>query len=177
MLADPAKPATAGDTNYAARNADPVWRAYPGKLRPIRTAKREQLNPEGPAELVLDKGYHSNDVLCDSSERSRGSELLFRTGPRTPELDRAGRREVSGAYQEPTADQRRARKAACRQRGEQSRTEASPICTKPEPCEEYLTGGTISSSNGCSFMRGCVQSWPGDAENIGIRNLEASRDA
>ena len=24
--------------------------------------KAEQLNPEGPAELVLDKGYHSNDV-------------------------------------------------------------------------------------------------------------------
>jgi transposase len=25
--------------------------------------RTERLNPEGPAELVLDKGYHSNDVL------------------------------------------------------------------------------------------------------------------
>jgi transposase len=40
-------------------------------------AGTEQLNPEGPAELVLDKGYHSNDVLLvlqDAGVRSYCSE-------------------------------------------------------------------------------------------------------
>ena len=39
--------------------------------------KAEQVNPEGPAELVLDKGYHSNDVMVilkDVEVRSYGSE-------------------------------------------------------------------------------------------------------
>jgi transposase len=56
------QPATAGDTNTL-----PETLAQCGEhIREVAVAtagRAEQLNPEGPAELVLDKGYHSNDVL------------------------------------------------------------------------------------------------------------------
>ena len=79
-------------------------------------SKAEQLNPEGPAELVLDKGYHSNDVLVilkDVEVRSYCSEP-----------DR-GRRNWNGKEEEKSAvyqNRRRIRgergKRLLRQRGE-----------------------------------------------------------
>jgi transposase len=79
-------------------------------------AGTEQLNPEGPAELVLDKGYHSNEVLLvlkDVEVRSYCSEP-----------DR-GRRKWTGKEEEQAAvyqNRRRIRgergKRLLRQRGE-----------------------------------------------------------
>jgi transposase len=78
--------------------------------------KAEQLNPEGPAELVLDKGYHSNDVLI----------LLKEVAVRSycSEPDR-GRRNWIGKEEEKSAvyqNRRRIRgergKRLLRQRGE-----------------------------------------------------------
>jgi hypothetical protein len=78
--------------------------------------KAERLNPEGPAELVLDKGYHSNYVLV----------ILKEVGVRSycSEPDR-GRRRWKGKKEEQTAvyrNRRRIRgergKRLLRQRGE-----------------------------------------------------------
>ena len=78
--------------------------------------KAEQLHAEGPAELVLDKGYHSNDVLV----------ILKEVGVRSycSEPDR-GRRKWTGKQEEQTAvyrNRRRIRsergKRLLRQRGE-----------------------------------------------------------
>jgi transposase len=58
------QPATAGDTNTL-----PETLAQCGEhIREVAAGTNdettaERLNPEGPAELVLDKGYHSSDVL------------------------------------------------------------------------------------------------------------------
>src|SRR6202020_214268 len=62
VLAVTLQPATAGDTNTLHETL-----AQCGEhIREVAAEmdnKAEQLNAEGPAELVLDKGYHSNDVL------------------------------------------------------------------------------------------------------------------
>ncbi len=64
LLAVTLQPATAGDTHTL-----PETLAQCGEhicevaADANQQAGREQLNPEGPAELVLDKGYHSNDSL------------------------------------------------------------------------------------------------------------------
>jgi len=78
--------------------------------------KGEGVNPEGPKEVVLDKGYHSNEVLVELAEwavRSYGSE---------PER---GRRRWEGKKEEQAAvyaNRRRIRgergKRLLRQRGE-----------------------------------------------------------
>jgi transposase len=78
--------------------------------------KAEQLNPEGPVELVLDKGYHSNDVLVVLKEVAVRSYCS--------EPDR-GRRKWAGKEEEQAAvyqNRRRIRgergKRLLRQRGE-----------------------------------------------------------
>ncbi len=64
LLAVTLQPATAGDTQTM-----PETLAQCGEhIREVAAdtsheAGAEGMNPEGPAELVLDKGYHSNDVL------------------------------------------------------------------------------------------------------------------
>jgi len=62
VIAVTLQPATAGDTNTLQETLTQCGehiREVAGDVE----SKAEQLNPEGPAELVLDKGYHSNDVL------------------------------------------------------------------------------------------------------------------
>src|SRR6202050_2633466 len=62
VLAVTLQPATAGDTSTL-----PETLAQCGEhIREVAAEidhKAEHMNPEGPAEVVLDKGYHSNDVL------------------------------------------------------------------------------------------------------------------
>jgi transposase len=63
LLAVTVQPAAAGDTHTVYETL-----AMCGEhIRQVATTGNEKdsgaLNPEGPAELVLDKGYHSNDVL------------------------------------------------------------------------------------------------------------------
>ena len=76
----------------------------------------EMVNPEGPAELVTDKGYHSNEVLKDLKEVGVRSYI--------PEPDR-GRRKWTGKQAEQAAvygNRRRIRgvrgKRLLKQRGE-----------------------------------------------------------
>jgi len=115
VLAVTLQPATAGDTSSVQETL-----AQCGEhIREVEVAaesKVGQLNPEGPAELVLDKGYHSNDVLVilkDVKVRSYCSEP-----------DR-GRRQWIGKDEEKSAiyqNRRRIRgergKRLLRQRGE-----------------------------------------------------------
>jgi Transposase DDE domain len=69
VLAVTLQPAAAGDTQTM-----PETLAQCGEhIREVAAdtsheAGAEQLNPEGPGELVLDKGYHSNDVLVILNE-------------------------------------------------------------------------------------------------------------
>ena len=75
LLAVTLQPAAAGDTNTLhetlAQCGEHIREVAGGDAGP------EQLNPEGPAELVLDKGYHSNDslvILKEAEVRSYCSE-------------------------------------------------------------------------------------------------------
>ena len=62
VLAVTLQPATAGDTNTLHETLTQCGE-HIREVAADTDNKAEQLNPEGPAELVLDKGYHSNDVL------------------------------------------------------------------------------------------------------------------
>jgi transposase len=115
VLAVTLQPATAGDTNTL-----PETLAQCGEhIREVAVeinSHAVQLNPEGPAELVLDKGYHSNDVLMILKEVAVRSYCS--------EPDR-GRRNWKGKQEEKAAvyqNRRRIRsergKQLLRQRGE-----------------------------------------------------------
>ena len=62
VLAVTLQPATAGDTNTLHETLTQCGEHIREVAADIDN-RAEQLNAEGPAELVLDKGYHSNDVL------------------------------------------------------------------------------------------------------------------
>jgi transposase len=115
VLAVTLQPAAMGDTQTVYETLTQCG----GNVREVAAhaeSTAEQLNPEGPAELVLDKGYHSNDVLVilkDVEVRSYCSEP-----------DR-GRRNWNGKEEEQSAvyqNRRRIRgergKRLLRQRGE-----------------------------------------------------------
>jgi transposase len=113
VLAVTLQPATAGDTNTVHETL-----AQCGEhIRDVAANhEAEQLNPEGPAALVLDKGYHSSDVLVVLKEVEVRSYCS--------EPDR-GRRNWIGKEEEKTAvyqNRRRIRgergKQLLRQRGE-----------------------------------------------------------
>jgi len=114
VLAVTLQPATAGDTNTVHETL-----AQCGEhIREVAATNNdaEQLNPEGPAALVLDKGYHSSDVLVVLKEVEVRSYCS--------EPDR-GRRNWIGKEEEKTAvyqNRRRIRgergKQLLRQRGE-----------------------------------------------------------
>jgi transposase len=62
VIAVTLQPAVTGDTQTVYETLTQCG----GHVREVAACtdgKTEQMNPEGPAELVLDKGYHSNDVL------------------------------------------------------------------------------------------------------------------
>jgi transposase len=115
VLAVTLQPATAGDTNTLQETLTQCGE-HIREVAVDTEDKAEQLNPEGPAELVLDKGYHSNDVMVilkDVEVRSYCSEP-----------DR-GRRNWIGKQEEKSAvyqNRRRIRgdrgKRLLRQRGE-----------------------------------------------------------
>ena len=57
------QPAAAGDTNTLPETLTQCGEHIREVAADMEQAASEHLNPEGPAELVLDKGYHSNDSL------------------------------------------------------------------------------------------------------------------
>jgi transposase len=115
VLAVTLQSATAGDTNTVHETLTQCGE----HVREVAVGtgnKAERLNPEGPAELVLDKGYHSNDVLVILKEVEVRSYCS--------EPDR-GRRNWMGKEEEKAAvyqNRRRIRgargKRLLRQRGE-----------------------------------------------------------
>ena len=93
VIAVTLQPAAAGDTKTVCETLTQCGE----HVREVATEvedKAERLNSEGPAELVLDKGYHSNDVLV----------VLNEVGVRSycSEPDR-GRRNWKGRKEEQTA--------------------------------------------------------------------------
>src|SRR6202012_6188837 len=115
VLAVTMQPATAGDTNTLQETLTQCGE-HIREVAADTEDKAEQLNPEGPGELVLDKGYHSNDVMVilkDVEVRSCCSE------PDRGRRNWIGKREEKSAvYQK----RRRVRgdrgKRLLRQRGE-----------------------------------------------------------
>jgi transposase len=63
LLAVTLQAATAGDTNTMPETLTQCGEHIREVAADIEEEATEQLNPEGPAELVLDKGYHSNNSL------------------------------------------------------------------------------------------------------------------
>jgi transposase len=115
VLAVTLQPATAGDTNTLHETLTQCGE-HIREVAVDTDSGVEQLNPEGPAELVLDKGYHSNDVLMILKEVAVRSYCS--------EPDR-GRRKWIGKEDEKSAvyqNRRRIRsergKRLLRQRGE-----------------------------------------------------------
>jgi transposase len=115
VLAVTLQPATAGDTNTLHETLTQCGE-HIREVAADTDHKVERLNPEGPAELVLDKGYHSNDVLIILKEVAVRSYCS--------EPDR-GRRNWIGKEEEKSAvyqNRRRIRgergKRLLRQRGE-----------------------------------------------------------
>jgi transposase len=115
VLAVTLQPATAGDTNTVYETLTQCGE-HIREVAADTDNKAAQLNPEGPAELVLDKGYHSNDVLVVLKEVNVRSYCS--------EPDR-GRRNWKGKQEEKAAvyrNRRRIRgergKQLLRQRGE-----------------------------------------------------------
>jgi transposase len=115
VLAVTLQPAAAGDTNTLHETLTQCGE-HIREVAADTDNKAEQLNPEGPAELVLDKGYHSNDVLIVLKEVAVRSYCS--------EPDR-GRRNWVGKEEEKSAvyqNRRRIRgergKRLLRQRGE-----------------------------------------------------------
>lgn len=77
LLAVTLQPATAGDTNTLPETLTQCGEHIREVAADTEEEATEQLNPEGPAELVLDKGYHSNNslvILKDVEVRSYCSE-------------------------------------------------------------------------------------------------------
>ena len=76
VLAVTLQPATAGDTNTLHETLAQCGE-HVREVAAAADSKPDRLNAEGPSELVLDKGYHSNDVLVilqDVEVRSYCSE-------------------------------------------------------------------------------------------------------
>ena len=174
VLAVTLQPATAGDTNTLHETLAQCGE-HIREVAADTDNKAEQLNPEGPAELVLDKGYHSNDVLMVLKEVAVRSYCS--------EPDR-GRRNWIGKREEKAAvyqNRRRIRgergKRLLRQRGERVERSFRPHVrnrshAKNSPAASRQHHQTAAHS------RRCIQSGPDDAENIGMRNTtRASRDA
>ena len=148
VLAVTLQPATAGDTNTLHETLTQCGE-HIREVAADTNNKAEQLNPEGPAEVVLDEGYHSNDVLIVLKE------VAVRSYCSEPDRGRRNwigkEEEKSAVYQNRRRIRASAESACCASVASES-NEASPTCTKPEPCEEPTYGGTTTSSNGCSFM-------------------------
>jgi hypothetical protein len=124
---------------------------------------------------VLDKGYHSNDVLVilkDVEVRGYCSE------PDRERRDWSGKEEKpSSAYQN--------RRRILRERGKRlprqpwnGWNEASRICMRPEACGEPTCGIIMtSSSNDCSFMPGrSTWAWSWEKQQDAERHAD-SREA
>jgi len=110
------QPATAGDTNTVCETLAECGEHIREIADDVGAAAAETVNPEGPAEAVMDKGYHSSEVLM----------ILKEVGVRAycSEPDR-GRRNWAGKAEEQIAvyqNRRRIRgergKRLLRQRGE-----------------------------------------------------------
>ncbi len=116
MLAVTLQPATAGDTNTL---HEPLTQCgeHIREVAADTDNQAEQLNPEGPAELVLDKGYHSNDVLIVLKEVAVRSYFSFQTGPRTWNWV-SKEEEKSAVYQNRRRIRGERGKRLLRQRGE-----------------------------------------------------------
>jgi len=168
VLAVTLQPATAGDTHTLPETltqcgehirevaVETTYEAGPG-----------QLNPDGPAELVLDKGYPSSDVLMILKEAEVRSYCS--------EPDR-GRRNWIGQEEEKAAvyqNRRRIRgtrgKRLLRQRGERVERSLRSHVRNRRPAKDVSTAARQHHQTADDSCRG-VQSRSRDAETLGLRN-------
>jgi transposase len=114
VLAVTLQPATDGDTRTVYETA---CQAGENICEAARSALEEAVvNPEGPAEIVLDKGYHSNDVLLSLKQ---WGVRAYCSEPARGRRNWTGRTEEKKAvYQNRRRIQGKRGKSLLRQRGE-----------------------------------------------------------
>ena len=168
MLAVTLQPATAGDTNTLHETLTQCGE-HIREVAADTDNQAEQLNPEGPAELVLDKGYHSNDVLIVLKE------VAVRSYCSRPDR---GRRNWIGKEEEKSAvyqNRRRIRgergKRLLRQRGERVERSFAHMYETGAMRRTHLRRHDNIIKR-LLIHAGAFNAQPGDAENIGIRNPE-----
>jgi transposase len=147
LLAVTLQAATAGDTRTLHETLTQCGEHIREVAADTDEEEAKQLNGEGPAELVLDKGYHSNDSLVLLKEVEVRSYCS--------EPDR-GRRNWIGKQEEKQRSTRTGGESeenggsVCCDSVASWSSALSPICTKPGPCGELTSGFTTTSLNGCS---------------------------
>ncbi len=168
VLAVTLQPATAGDTNTLPETltqcgehirevaVETSYEAGPG-----------QLNPDGPAELVLDKGYHSSDVLVilkEAEVRSYCSE------PDRGRRNWIGKRGRGGSrLPEPAAHPRDAWKATFAPAWRTGRTQLRSHVRNRRPAKD-ASPAPRQHHQTADDSRRCVQSGSRYAKTVGLRN-------
>ena len=161
------QPATAGDTNTLHETLTQCGEHIREVAVDIDN-KDGRMNSEGPAELVLDKGYHSNDVLVILKEVEVRSYCYEPDrGRRTGRVSRKRKRRFirtvggyGGAWKAAVATARRTRRTELRSYVRNRRH------AKNAPAASRQHHQAVAHS--CR----CVQPGPGDEKNIGKRNPE-----
>ena len=136
---------TPGDAGDTATVGETVCEAGEQITTVASATQSAEVNPEGPQEVVLDKGYHSNEVLvqlagwevrsyASEPERGRGAGKASRKNKRRCTLTGGGSGASGGS--------------SCCGSAARSWNGALRTCTKPAGCDECICGGTRTSSNG-----------------------------
>jgi transposase len=134
------QPATVGDTQSV---GETLCEAGENICAVAATEQDATVNATGPAEVVLDKGYHSNDVLLTLREwgapivRSRIADAVAGTKRARRKRRSTGIASAFGANGE----------SGCFGNAANESNAASRICTKPVACDERICDGTQTSSS------------------------------
>ena len=148
VLAVTVQPATAGDTHTVYETLG----AYTEQIREATATLNGEdstaIKPEAPAEVVLDKGYHSNDVLLALAQVSMRSYCSEPDRGRRNWIDKADEKAAVYANRRRIRGERGKR---CCAAVESESNEASRTCMRPAECDAPICGGTETFSSASSF--------------------------
>ena len=112
----------------------------------IEDAQAAVQTPQLLAEIIADKGYHSNQIMIELEAVGLRS-YVGGAGPWSPRLVRGARSPDPGVCQS-AADPWRARPAPC-VNGASGSNAPSRICTTPVGCAARICAATPISSSAC----------------------------
>ena len=163
VVAVAVQPADAGDT---ATVGETVCEAGEQIATVAGTEPDAGVNPEGPKEVVLDKGYHSNEVLAELAD------WKVRTYCSEPERGRGagrGRRRSKRRYTPPATDSGRAGEEAVTAAGRDVGTEFRALVRNRRPAAR-VSATAPEYSQTPAGARGSVQPGTGHAPAFGSRH-------